>query len=526
MFCRKCGKQIEDGSTFCPYCGEPVQRIVQNEQPQKEQSSSKGLIIGLVSAGAVLLAAVVLIFVFDVFHLSDKEEKIAEATTVTEEITTQEATTEAPTATKEIATQEATTEPEVSTPEEPEEAVYGEEHGYKFSELMTEDIYDTDAQLLHNDQSLYDINVDDYMKNYSCTSRTEKILVTEPDADGNVTYLVMHGSYHQMDLINDDFIVEETDDDPTTDFAYRWKVLSYVPDVSDYYTGEAIDGTYARQGEDTKPDEKIIKWNDKEYKISVIRSWVQFSHPDSGKVDSTVLSHNEYETYNFIAITVPQDYDGLVLSNPKKYTVYDGPEVDPDSQKILDIESYGYTGNAKDCTFIRVSDVATPMTDENEADMLSGRSCSRLPSFSWFVDKVNEGEDPTNIDIYNSYGGDITSSARIMGKWDCCIVWDPGNKLDAYSQERDFVKISSRDGITLTFSPKESYDSEGNYTDISDREAQSYTGLYNADGSVTFDIDGMSLTMDSFKCDGIRQYGFGTIVLQDGTEGKILLVRD
>ena len=28
MFCSNCGKQIPDGSKFCPYCGAPVMKIV------------------------------------------------------------------------------------------------------------------------------------------------------------------------------------------------------------------------------------------------------------------------------------------------------------------------------------------------------------------------------------------------------------------------------------------------------------------------------------------------------------------
>lgn len=45
MFCRKCGKQLDDGFNVCPYCGEPVSlaesdamRAAQEQPAEKAQS--------------------------------------------------------------------------------------------------------------------------------------------------------------------------------------------------------------------------------------------------------------------------------------------------------------------------------------------------------------------------------------------------------------------------------------------------------------------------------------------------------
>ena len=38
MFCGNCGKQIEDNSAFCPYCGDS---IISNSIPQQETSANK-----------------------------------------------------------------------------------------------------------------------------------------------------------------------------------------------------------------------------------------------------------------------------------------------------------------------------------------------------------------------------------------------------------------------------------------------------------------------------------------------------
>ena len=145
--------------------------------------------------------------------------------------------------------------------------------------------------------------------------------------------------------------------------------------------------------------------------------------------------------------------------------------------------------------------------------------------FCWFVDKVTAGEDPSDIKIYNSIGGDITSEAAILGEWDVYIVWDPEEKLNAYSEERYFGTISNDGGFTLTINPSERYDKDGKFTDITDIPPVSYSGTFNTDGSINFDFADTSFSITCFKTDGLTQYGFGELILNDGTEGKMLLVR-
>ncbi len=74
MFCVKCGKQINEESTFCTYCGNKVENAPQSQPaqqgfvpgsygyiPQPVKKSKTGLIVGLCVGGAVLIAAVVLL---------------------------------------------------------------------------------------------------------------------------------------------------------------------------------------------------------------------------------------------------------------------------------------------------------------------------------------------------------------------------------------------------------------------------------------------------------------------------------
>lgn len=61
MYCKKCGKQVEDGSSFCPYCGadlreqevEVVEANVESEKPQESRGPWKvfaivGYVLGIV----------------------------------------------------------------------------------------------------------------------------------------------------------------------------------------------------------------------------------------------------------------------------------------------------------------------------------------------------------------------------------------------------------------------------------------------------------------------------------------------
>ena len=39
MYCRRCGKQIDDGTAYCPHCGEPQATGAARPQPQYQQQA-------------------------------------------------------------------------------------------------------------------------------------------------------------------------------------------------------------------------------------------------------------------------------------------------------------------------------------------------------------------------------------------------------------------------------------------------------------------------------------------------------
>lgn len=58
MFCRNCGKPIEDGAKFCVHCGAPVSQAAEQAPPRKEKK--RGLSTG--ARGAILAAVCVVLF--------------------------------------------------------------------------------------------------------------------------------------------------------------------------------------------------------------------------------------------------------------------------------------------------------------------------------------------------------------------------------------------------------------------------------------------------------------------------------
>ena len=37
MYCRNCGKEINDSAVFCPDCGKPVNKNLSNQESQKTE---------------------------------------------------------------------------------------------------------------------------------------------------------------------------------------------------------------------------------------------------------------------------------------------------------------------------------------------------------------------------------------------------------------------------------------------------------------------------------------------------------
>lgn len=81
MFCKKCGKELEEGTLFCPFCGQKqTEEEMKNAEKTEEQISNKKLML----TGAVM--AVVILAVICVFKLIGKEpEKDAAVNVAVEE---------------------------------------------------------------------------------------------------------------------------------------------------------------------------------------------------------------------------------------------------------------------------------------------------------------------------------------------------------------------------------------------------------------------------------------------------------
>ncbi|MGC8979736.1 DUF2116 family Zn-ribbon domain-containing protein [Caldisericum sp.] len=60
MFCPNCGRQIPDGSKFCPYCGE---KLITESIPEKRKPvRKKNSILILISIIVVVIAAGIFLY--------------------------------------------------------------------------------------------------------------------------------------------------------------------------------------------------------------------------------------------------------------------------------------------------------------------------------------------------------------------------------------------------------------------------------------------------------------------------------
>lgn len=70
MFCIKCGKELEDGYTFCPNCGTPQQNnVVSQTEKTSKQTESITINKSILKKG-ILIAVVVIILICVVFTIS------------------------------------------------------------------------------------------------------------------------------------------------------------------------------------------------------------------------------------------------------------------------------------------------------------------------------------------------------------------------------------------------------------------------------------------------------------------------
>lgn len=584
MFCKTCGNQIDDNVMFCPICGAPVQPRQQDgnqffdqqqqggnryfDQPQQGSSqyyggtqqgvgqqyyrqpqqggnqyfdqpqqmispqygqpnqsrhpmqpptpgkSNTGLIIGIICGVAALCLILVALFAFDVFGLRDKDsDDVAEATTT--------AAYDEPEAHDENTT--ADTETIAANYDGP----YGEAVGYVFVDPSEATVKDAGYPKISDENGdLMDIDGDKYMKNYVNEEGINYVAVTDPDENGNVTYVVE--TYRRLDTDFKKF--------PNGDKQFQWSLHFWLYDVSDYYTGKIIGNTGGKRGSVKVPQTKQIEYNGKTIDVQVIR----YSFSDPGQEleydDSTGLYHDSYTRHYYYYITVPQDYDGLVMSVPKHYdhstnkSHEDDPSIpesiDDETSPLMDVDYYGYT-TVEDTVFVRLSDCAVPFTPEMESKIMDTDGNTAFSLFDWYLDALDAGQNgDENIGKYNPIAGKITDPERLSGQWQALIVWDPDNKLGCYEKEYSLADVSGFGSeVSITFNPKISANAQNEETDISSRDSYGFNAEMADDGSIDFNPEGMAFTIDYFYSDGIMQYAFGNMILQDGTEGRVVLQR-
>ena len=87
MFCKNCGKQVNDGAVFCPYCGTKLQPVQYTQtavsmQTSKKQSDSgnKSLMLPIIIAAAgILVVAGGIFFVLHINNMADEKHVVEEA---------------------------------------------------------------------------------------------------------------------------------------------------------------------------------------------------------------------------------------------------------------------------------------------------------------------------------------------------------------------------------------------------------------------------------------------------------------
>lgn len=85
MFCKVCGKKIDDDSEFCTYCGTPVEKERERLETVSEKKKGKTGVV-LITAASVLAVAVVSVVAVGFFLKTRTEKKVIEEITVGEKI--------------------------------------------------------------------------------------------------------------------------------------------------------------------------------------------------------------------------------------------------------------------------------------------------------------------------------------------------------------------------------------------------------------------------------------------------------
>lgn len=85
MFCKVCGREIDDDSKFCTYCGNPVEKEREILETVSEKKKGKTGVV-LITAASVLAVAVVSVVAVGFFLKTRTEKKVIEEITVGEKI--------------------------------------------------------------------------------------------------------------------------------------------------------------------------------------------------------------------------------------------------------------------------------------------------------------------------------------------------------------------------------------------------------------------------------------------------------
>ena len=553
MRCIGCGQEIPDGSPFCAYCGtqqpqQPAQQVVQQPaqqsapqqsapqqpapqpqyQPQQPAAPQGGGKKGLLIAGICIGVAILIVGIVIVFLLlkkdddDDKGKKAEETTEAVTEASSEETTTEA--------TTEATTEEPAPTP-------YAEEHGITFANIgdvasgnnfsgftfeANED--ELNDEIEDDDTVYYEVDgVSVETETYS--SYVNEVLVSEPDAAGNVIYTVEVKETEETEMTNESGkTINHT--------CYSWR-----PRVFDYYSGSFIDDGGVKEGlaGDDLASVTNLEFDGKQTAVKTVYRFEWLNVVDeSEEVGNALKSHFKNETKYIYSFKVPQNYDGLV------FVLYNG-DVDADEYKaVLDMDdsskrykdssdnmikyfdedAIGYVKDPNNGLFIRLSDVAHPTTAEAVSSVYSVIDYSDPEYFDWTED-VKGGN-------YSLGGETITDPAELNGWWEGYMVWDPDNAMDSYGEELVNVKLesngSSIDWTDDYFAMK--WGEDGSW-DVKTDEDTTITGTFNSDGTLTFDAAtiGMNFEMYGFYTNGYCQYAVGWLTAQSGESAWVFLYR-
>ncbi len=551
MKCIGCGQEIPDGSPFCAYCGtqqpqQPAQQVVQQsaqqsatqqpapqsatQQPQYQPQQpaapqgggKKGLLIAGICIGvAILIVGIVIVFLL--LKKDDDDDKGKKAETTTEAVTE---------ASSEETTTEATTE---ATTEEPAPTPYAEEQGITFanigdkasgnsvSQFSVEDVDDVDGEV-DEETAYYELDgVSVQSDTYS--TYVNDVLVSEPDAAGNVIYTVEVRERDVSDMTNESGKY-------VNHISNNWR-----PRAFDYYSGSFIDDGGPKEGVtgDNDTATTTLEFDGKQTVVKNTFKYEWYNDIDEKEdAGNATKAHFESDSKYVFTYKVPQNYDGLV------FALYNG-DTDIDEIKALDAmedtskrykdsagnmikffdtDAIGYTKDPNKYLFIRLSDVAHPATAEAVSSVYSVIDYPDPDYFDW-KDEAMGGN-------YSLGGETITDPAELNGWWEGYMVWDPDNAMDSYGEELVNVKLesngSSIDWTDDYFAMK--WGEDGDW-EVKTDEDTTITGTFNSDGTLTFDAAtiGMNFEMYGFYTNGYCQYAVGWLTAQSGESAWVFLYR-